>query len=420
MGGSYNRHGLMARRASMTSEQILQDRVGALRMRIRLLIAQQWLCMGLTWAALAGLVLVAATRFQWWTDAMDYLWAVLLAGAIAGLIAGWTRQITPLVAAQIADERAGLKERLSTAVELAAAPGRSEIAEAQIRDAAQHAEGLRPAQVLPWRVPKQLRYVAGALAVLLGVIFIPDLPIFHSTQERIDREVMRSEGARIQRVAKEIEKKLGAKKKDGDKNAEIMRRIAQNMKQLGKDQEKGRISKKQALLKMNALQKAMKRAENEAAGSQNASKPMDRVSSDLRQAASKEAKKGNSEMARQLEQMADNIDKKDLEGAKKQLEQLAQQMQSGKMSTEEMSKMADMLQQMAQSMDKSSLQQASKEVQEAAKKLQQAAQQAKQFQQQMQQAKTEAQKQRIQQQMAQAMQQGMQSAAQQTQKAGGT
>src|SRR5687767_5088742 len=100
----------------MTHEQVLTNKVGEMRNRIRLLIAQQWAFIGLTAATLASLFLVAATKFQWWTDGMDYIWALVIVGGVAGIVYGWTRRITPLVAAQIADERAGLKERLSTAV----------------------------------------------------------------------------------------------------------------------------------------------------------------------------------------------------------------------------------------------------------------------------------------------------------------
>src|SRR5690349_21797801 len=100
----------------MSHEQVLETAVGRIQTRIRLLLAQQWLFVGLTSALAAGLLLVAATRLRWWTDAVDYLWAVLLVGAVTGAILGFSRRITPLAAAQIADERAGLKDRLTTAI----------------------------------------------------------------------------------------------------------------------------------------------------------------------------------------------------------------------------------------------------------------------------------------------------------------
>lgn len=403
----------------MTNDQLLLDRVGAMRRRIRLLVAQQWLCLGLTFAALAGLLLVIATKLQWWTDAIDYLWALLLVGAVTGLIIGWTRRITPMVAAQIADERAGLKERLSTAVEIAASEDRSPIAQAQLADAAEHAQGLQISRVLPWRMPRQARYLAGAVALLLAVIFVPELSIFHSRQEQLDREAMRKEGQRIQRIAKAIETKL-PKKKSKDENEEIVRRVAAEMKKLGKDQARGRIGKKQAMLRMNQLQKNLKEAEQKAGGGQNNQKSMDQVAAQLQQAADKQSQKGNGENAQALKQMADNLSKRDLEGAKRQLEELARKMQSGKMSPEEAAKTSEMLQQMAESMQNSNLEQASQQMKDAAKQLQQAAEAAKNFQKQMASAKTDAERQKLQQQMQQAMQQASQQAGEQAHKAGGT
>jgi hypothetical protein len=401
----------------MTHEQVLLNRVGDLRTRIRLLLAQQWVCLGLTFGALASLLLVACTRFRWWTDAQDYMWVLFLIGGIAGLVIGLTRKITPMVAAQIADERAGLKERLSTAVELSSGASRSEVAEAQIEDAARHAAELRPAQVLPWRVPLQVRYLAAAVALLLAAIILPDLPLFHSVQERLDRETMQAEGAKIEQVAKKMETEL--KRKGEEDNAEILRRIAQNMKQLGKDQKLGRISKKQALLEMNELQKQLKDAENKISGGEG-KKSWEKVASDLQEAAQKQERQGGGEAAKELRRMAENVRKRDMDAAKQQLEDIARKLQSGKMSPKEAQETADMLQEMAQSMSGSTLDQASEQMKEAAKQLQQAAKQAEKFQQQMAEAKTDAERQQLQQQMAQAMQQGMAQAGEQCEQAGGT
>lgn len=401
----------------MTNDQLLLHRVGTFRRRIRLLITQQWLCVGLTGALLAGLLLVAATKFLWWTDAIDYLWALLLLGAVVGLAVGWTRRITPMVAAQIADERAGLKERLSTGVEIAGSADRSPIAQAQLADAAQHAQELEIARVLPWRAPRQLRYLVAAAVLLLAVIFVPEWSIFHSRQEQLDREAMRREGARIQRVAKAIEAKL-PKKNAKDENAAIARRVAAEMKKLGKDQARGRIPKKQAMLRMNELQKTLKEAEQKASGGQNNQKSMEQVAAQLQQSAEQQSQQGNNENAKALKQMAENVSKQDREGAKRQLEELARKLQSGQMSADEVAKTSEMLQQMAQGMSGSGLDQASQPLKDAAKQLQQAAQTAKDLQKQMASAKTDAERQALQKQMQQAVQQASKPASQQTAKAG--
>jgi DNA repair exonuclease SbcCD ATPase subunit len=336
---------------------------------------------------------------------------------VVGLVVGWTRRISPMVAAQIADDRAGLKERLSTAVELSGTAARSDVAEAQIADAARHAQTMQPAQVLPWKAPPQWRYLAGAAALLLAVIYVPELPIFHSAQDRLDREAIKMQGERLQVVAKEMEKKVKQNKED--ENAAILRRLSQEMKQLGKDMKNNRIPKKQAMLKMNDLQKQIKENERNFPGG-NGQKSLDKVSTDLQQAAQRQDQKGDGEGAKALRQMAENVQKRDFDAAKKQLEELAKKMQAGKMTADEAKQAAETLREMAKSMQGSSLDKASEEMKQAARDLQKAAETAQKFQQQMANAKSDAERQQLQQQMSQQMQQGMQQAGQKCEQAGGT
>ncbi len=402
----------------MTQEQVLRDKVGEVRTRIRLLVTQQWICTALTVSLLTGLLLVLATKMRWWTDAVDYLWALVLLGAAAGFAIGWTRSITPQVAAQVADEKGGLKERLSTAVELAASPTRSQIAEVQISDAAEHARQLNVSQVLPWKAPKQLRYVGAAAVVLAAAVFVPELPIFHSKQERLDAQVMKNEGTRLQKVAKQVEAKL-KEKKEKESDEEILRRVAKEMQKLGKDQAKSRVSKKQAMLAMNDLQKQIKEEENKLAGGP-AGKSMEKVTADLKAAADKQTQQGSNDAGKTLKQMAENLDKRDFDAAKQQLEDLAKNIQSGSLKPEEAKQLAETMEQMSKAMAGSNLDQASQELKDAASKLQDAVKQAEQIQQKMQQAKTDAERQQLQEQMQQALNQGMQQAAAQCSKAGGT
>ena len=401
---------------AMTHDRILLDRVSLLRTRVRLLITQQWLCVGLTAGLLISLLLVAATKLLWWTDAIDYMWVAVAAGAVVGALYGWLRPVASMDAAQIADERAGLKERLSTAVELSRLPTRSEVAEVQIADAAKHAQGLRPAEVLPWKPPPQWRYAAAALGLLMAAIYVPDLPIFHSAQDQKDREAIRMEGERLQKVAKQMEKQLP---KSADENAAILRRIQQQMKQLGKDMRNNRIPKKQAMLQANQLQKELKEAENKLAGGKS-QKAMEQVAADLLQSARQKDQQGNSEAAKALRRMAENVSKRDMDAAQKQLEELAQKLKSGQMNADDAQKAADALEQMAKAMQGSNLDKASEEMKDAAQKLQQAAEAAKQFQQKMADAKTDAERQQLQEQMQQAMQGQMAQAGDKCAQAGGT
>jgi hypothetical protein len=400
---------------AMAHDRILLDRVGALRTRVRLLLMQQGLCVGLTVALVVSLALVAATKFMWWTDAIDYIWVAALVGSLAGAIYGWTRPIAPLVAAQIADERAGLKERLSTAIELSRQETRSDLAEAQIADAAKHAQELQPSRVLPWRMPKQWRWLAGAAALLAAVIWVPELSIFHSHQEQKDAEAIRLQGEQLQSVAKQLEKKLP---KGSDENQAIMALIAQQMKQLGKDMKNNRVPKKVAMLKANALQKDLKEAENRLG--MKGDKSADKVAADLQDAARQKDARGDKDAANALRQMAQNVSKRDMDAAAKQLLDMAKKMQSGEMKPEDAAKAAETLEQMAKAMQGSNMDHASEQMKDAADKLKKAAEAARQMQQKLAGAKSDAERQQIQKQMQQQFQQQMAQAGDKTHQAGGT
>src|SRR5712692_9291045 len=75
--------------------------------------------------------------------------------ALAGLILAAGRKILLPETARWVDARKQLQERLSTALELAAAPGVGEWKDLLVRDAARHAKDLDARQLLPFRLPME-------------------------------------------------------------------------------------------------------------------------------------------------------------------------------------------------------------------------------------------------------------------------
>src|SRR5207249_3413607 len=147
--------------------------------------------------------------------APEWLAAVLLAGAVVGAGIGWTRRVTLMDAAQLADRRLDLKERLSSGVDFLERGEVHPMVAAQLADAAEHSTRLRPAEVFPHRFPREWRLLAGSLLCLLALLYLPSLPFLQSPQKRAERAAMRREGVRIQALAKEHPRRLG------DRNADI-------------------------------------------------------------------------------------------------------------------------------------------------------------------------------------------------------
>lgn len=399
----------------MTHEEALCRHVEAVRRRVRLLLAQQGLCVGMTVAAGIGLALVAATRLQWWTDAVDYIGPVLFLGAALGALLGWFRPVSRLTAARIAEERADLKERLSTALVLSERGVESEVARAQRADAARCAAALRPADLLPWRLPSQARFLAIAIAALLAALYLPDLPIFSTPQQRLDREAMREQGRRLQAAAREIERRVPRKR--DDPNAEILRRIARNMERLGRDQERGRITKKQAMLRLNDLRRQLQQARNARSVPPGS---LDRVAEQLRSEAARQEHAGNRDRAQALEQMARHLAARDFQAAARQLEEQARSLTARPLTPEEARQAAETLERMASAMRSSALDPAARQLEEAASALRQAAQQASRLQQQARQASSAGERQRLDREARATLARGTREAGSRCQQAGGT
>jgi hypothetical protein len=351
----------------MQHEAVLRDKVDELRWRIRLLVTQRWVFRALFAASLVCVALAAAAKLHWIAIGPEWLLGVLLAGALIGIGIGLTRRVTLMDAAQLADRRLNLRERLSSGVDFITRGESDEMVAAQIADAAEHCTRLRPAQVFPHRFPREARWFAGGIVALLAVIYVPELPIFQSPQKRAEQVAMKREGDRLEALAKD------ATKRKGGRNADVERRVLQQMARLGKDMKRGQVSKKQAMLKMDRLTKDVKQQQQQLALA-NSPKPLDRAAEQMKQSADAMKKQGDRDSAKALGEMAKSLEKKDLEAAAQQLKQLAEKLQSGKMSEAEAKAAAEMLSKMAAAMKGTDLDQAAKQLEQAAEPLKKLAQ----------------------------------------------
>jgi hypothetical protein len=379
----------------MESEAVLRDRVGQLRRRVRLLVTARWVFAALIVASVLCSLLVIADRLEWISAPPEYLAGVLAVGALIGAVVGVTRRVTLMEAAQLADQRLGLKERLSSGIDFVQRGEAQGMTAAQIADAAEHSTRLRPREVFPFRVPREAKFFAASLALLLGMLFVPELSFFQTPKVRAEKAAMKKQGEQIEKLAKDY------KKRNVQKNSEIAKRIAANMQALGKEMRRGRVGKKQAMLRMSRLSKAMRDEQRQLAAA-NMPRSLDQASEELKKAAENTRRQGANPMgAKMMADMAQSLGNKDYEAAAKMLQQLAQKLQNGQMTPGEAKAAADALSKMADAMKNTQLDTASKQLKEAAKKLAEA---SRMTQPQMQQA------------MKQAMQQAGQSCAQ----AGGT
>lgn len=343
----------------------LEQNIDRIRSRIRLLLAVRWsVLFTLGGTALSLVVLVAAKLAgrPFWIEE-DSLFLVLC--ALAGALFGATRRVTPFQAAVLTDRRLGLQERLSSALDFMGTAGQDPMAEALVADATERSAGIDVRAAYPVHAPRETRYLAAALAVLLGAVFLPGLSIFQSARQRAENEAIKAEGERIVHIAKEM-------RKAADKqNIAVAQRVAQNMEQLGKQMRSGQIGKKAALVKLNKLTKDVKEAQK-ALAAKTAKKSLAQAAEELKNAAKGAASDPkDADAAKRLKEMADALAKNDMDQAAKLLQQMANDAASGKLSKQQMESMAKQAEQMAKAMSGTQLQQAANQLQQAAQQLRQ-------------------------------------------------
>ncbi|MGH7266425.1 MAG: hypothetical protein ACREMB_16505, partial [Candidatus Rokuibacteriota bacterium] len=98
-------------------------------------------------------------------------------GLLVGLVYGLTLRVPRPDTARLADRTFGLHDRLATALELVAAGEMGPLATAAVRDAGGRLGGLDLRRAVPWRWPRELRYVPVPVLVLAALPYLPPLPV---------------------------------------------------------------------------------------------------------------------------------------------------------------------------------------------------------------------------------------------------
>jgi len=109
------------------------------------------------------------------------------------VLAGWHRSDLAEVARWL-DERRQLKERLSTALEVAAGAGAPDWRELVVSDAAEHVKGVDARQLLPFHLPKSCRWALAVLAMGAGLGFVPEYRSKSALQKQADQQNIKETG----------------------------------------------------------------------------------------------------------------------------------------------------------------------------------------------------------------------------------
>lgn len=308
----------------MTSETLANPEMAAyastltrglrrVRRRVRLLMAVRIVSTAVAMAAgVAAPLVIVAKLYDYWYPPLAPEFVIAGAGLVTLLIALFWPLPDSLIA-ENTDRRLGLRDRLSTAVELVRDAEASGMEDAAVLDALDHLQGLRSSHAYPLRLYRATKSAGLCVLVLLAVQLAPIPPWLLSHEQREERAMLRKRAAEIEPLAKELSR---AAEESQDEEA---RQVARKLQQLTDKLKHGKLDTKQALLSLKEVEKQLGDLEQRmgppkpktAARAAEALKAAERERLAARAGAlaQRAADTGDQQARKQLEQLADQAKK---------------------------------------------------------------------------------------------------------------
>lgn len=153
---------------------------------------------GLLWGGVVCLVLGGLYRVYPFPEAFLYAAAAapILGMLIGGVLGGWHAG-TLLENAQWVDRREKLKERLSTALEVATDPQAGKWRDLVLADAAEHARNLDARHMVQFSLNRAARWALPILALCVGLGFVPEYRTKDYLRDKSDKENIKHVGRQL-------------------------------------------------------------------------------------------------------------------------------------------------------------------------------------------------------------------------------
>lgn len=214
--------------------------------RVRFVRAVKGAGIGLFAGAALALVWVALDLAGIWFT--EWLWIEALAAvcAVIGAILGFSWRLTSDQVAASLDRRAGLKDRVTAALESDRLE--DDLASAVRADASAHLAGLSVKDVYPLRPGKWPMAAAACLAAAAMAFWFVNSGVLLSKAQKADKEKLEKLAADVKRVAKP----LSEKSVDANPGKEE-RDLAKKLVDMARKLERGRMDKEEAMQKAQQL-----------------------------------------------------------------------------------------------------------------------------------------------------------------------
>ena len=160
------------------------EQIDQAKRRIRIILTVKWafraLCLGLglsvSWFVISRLRLVSE-------PSVNQVILIIGVAGLAGIIFGATRRLSPFETARLIEDRAGMKDRLSSAIEFNASDSLDPIILQQREDAKAAATNIDLMKILPFKLGRESAFLVGFGLLLFGAFFLPTLPMFWSKEK---------------------------------------------------------------------------------------------------------------------------------------------------------------------------------------------------------------------------------------------
>jgi len=225
----------------MTELHLIESTLESAARRRRWARALRGLWLGLFIGALIYLVALATYKL------LPVPACAPVAGAMAGLaavilgfiIGGWRRESLTTTARWV-DVRQGLKERLSTALEVSAREEAAEWRELVVADATQHVKTLDPRRLVPFSLTRASKWAVLVLVLAVGLGFVPEYRTQKFRQQQADAKAIKEVGKQLAELTR---KNLDARKPVKEATEQSL----QNVEKLGEKLTQATLTRSEAL-----------------------------------------------------------------------------------------------------------------------------------------------------------------------------
>jgi DNA repair exonuclease SbcCD ATPase subunit len=328
--------------------------------RVRVLRAWRGAALGLLFGASVSAIWAVIDWIGFWLTEWSWLGIICASGLVLGAVVGAFWKVKPSDVALAVDSRAGLKDRLGTAIERQASDAGAD--EAVRRDALDNVKRLEPKRVFPLRVGRWQYTALGAAALASSIFLMGSSAILLTEDGRELAAELSKKADAIERVAKPLEDPEGPMEATPEEKA-----LAKEMRDFAKRLRRAKMTEEEGLQKANELAEkarelAKERVQNAEQAMQTAQQSAAMKSLDEQGLTNEDMEKLKLDAAQQdlLEEMMENlnIDPSSLENSQNALSQeslsqmglddLSDMLMN--MSPEERQRLAEMINQMMQDM----------------------------------------------------------------------